>query len=384
MTEIPRTVAPANGALILTVLGVGFATGLIPAGLLPANVLNIERAYSLSHSDVGRLVGLCMVTGGAAGGLIGGWVCGRLGALNTILAALFLSGSSLMCIGAIPAFAATAGGLAAYFFASGFLGSANTLATHMVGDRQRGVTLMHGSNAIGKLTGPMLASLFLYSAWRGSFLTAAFIPFLLLLPAVLARRSDGMMIGRRQPGTSRPGIDLWVAVAGFGLIAGGEMGVALWLPAFGEKVREFAPAQANLLLSVFLAGLAAGRFAVSALSHRIAPRAVIALCSALLPSAFAVTNFGSYEAVVFSVLLLGLGFSAVWPSYFAFLSHLYPEHLGLLGGASVFSTQVGFAVCAWISGRLADVYLGYPILFGAAVIAAFSVLFFAAPISRRQ
>lgn len=75
--------------------------------------------------------------------------------------------------------------------------------------------------------------------------------------------------------------------------------------------------------------------------------------------------------------LFGLAFSATWPSYFAHLSHIFSDHLGLMSGAAVFATQIGFAACSWASGRLADINLCYPIFFGAAVMAIFALLFFA-------
>ncbi len=80
--------------------------------------------------------------------------------------------------------------------------------------------------------------------------------------------------------------------------------------------------------------------------------------------------------------LFGLAFSATWPSYFAHLSRVFPEHLGLMSGAALLSTQVGFAGCSYASGRLAESSLAYPTVFGAVVMAVFIVAFFASSLSR--
>lgn len=374
----PRGTAP----LIITVLGGGFISGIIPAGLLPANVLNIEQDYGLSHAQMGRIVGLCMILAGGSGGLIGGWLCGKIGALRNVMLALVLGAASLGTIGLAHSLAATVSGLAGYFFAMGFMGSANALAAHMLSDRHRGISLLHASNAAGKLAGPMLALLFLYGAWRMSFLAAAVLPVVLVAPALLAHGNGDRSIGRKPRDASRAGAAFWLAITGFALIAGSEIAVALWIPAFGQKVRGFSPPQANALLSLFLLGMVSGRLGAGALSKKIPPKLSIGLCGSMTVMAAAVVGFTSYLLVAVSIMLLGLAFSAVWPSYFAHLSRAYPAHLGLMSGAAVLSTQIGFAACSYASGRLADLQLAYPIIFGAAVMAAFVVAFFVSPIGR--
>ncbi len=368
---------------MISVLGAGFTMGIIPAGLLPANVLNIEQAYGLSHEVMGRLICISMVCGGTIGGLVGGWVCGRIGALRNMLLSLVMVITALAVIGLAPGVYATVIGLAGYFTASGFMGSSNALATHMLPDRQRGMALLHGFNAMGKLAGPVLASLFLYGAWRNSFLAAAALPVMLVVTASMAYRAGGnTSVGRRKHGDSHPGLAFWVAVAGFALVAGSEIAVALWIPAFGQKVRGFTATQGNLLLSIFLAGMIAGRFASSALSDRLSSKHAMALCGVSLVFVWPSVVFTTYAASAVSFFLFGLAFSAMWPSYFAHLSHVFPEHLGMMGGAAVFSTQIGFALCSLVSGRLAESSLVYPMIFGAAVMGVFVAAFFTSPLSR--
>lgn len=379
-----HTKSTARGAvpLVVSVLGAGFISGIIPAGLLPANVLNIEQAYSLSHDQMGRMVGLCMIFGGGIGGLIGGWLCGKIGAIRNMLLALIMATFSLCCIGLIKNFYAVVGGLLMYYFSMGFLASSNVLATVMLRDRQRGVGLLHALNGVGKLVGPILASLFLYGAWRNSFLAVAVLPVLLAIPVILAHRDNDTTIGRKRDRAGRAGIPFWISVAGFGLIAGSEIAVALWIPAYAKQARGFSAAQANLLLSIFLCGLVVGRFISSAFSQKLPPIRSIAYGTISIIFAVPALYFPSYGLAGASFFLFGLAFSCTYPSYFAHLSTIFPEHIGLMGGASAFSTQLGCAACAYVGGKLAVHSLSYPIAFGAVVMGVFALVFFASPLAR--
>ena len=370
----------ASVPLAISALGAGFTSGIIPAGLLPANVLNIEHAYSLSHSEMGRIIGLSMILGGCAGGLIGGVLCSSIGALRTLLLSFVMVAGALGSIGLIHDFRATEIGLVGYFFAHGFMGSSNALSAHMLPDRQRGVTLLHAFNALGKLAGPLLASLFLYAAWRKGFLATAALALVLAVPAILALSGGRHVhIGRKQPEDGHAGIAFWVSVLGFAFIAGSEIAVALWVPAYGQKVRNFTAGKSNLLLSIFLVGLIVGRFAFSALSRKLTTSRIIGICGASVFFAIPAVSFRHYPLTAVSFLLFGLAFSAMWPTYFAHLAHIFPEHIGLMSGAAVFTTQIGFAACSYASGRLAEISLAYPILFGAAVMGVFTLAFFALP-----
>lgn len=354
----------------------------MPSGLLPASVLSFERAYGLSHDQMGRIVGLCMVAGGGVGGLLGGWTCGRVGALRNMLLAFVGSAASLGLVGLTRSLPVSVGGLVGYFFSMGFMASSNVLATLMLPDTQRGVSLLHAVNAIGKLAGPMLAAIFLHDAWRNSFVAVAVFSLVMMVPALLVHANGNTTAGKKNPSTPRPGLAFWAAVVGFGLIAGSEIAVALWLPTFGKMVRGYTTQQANALLSAFLLGLMAGRFASGGLSRVLSSTRAIAVCGGcLLFVVPALLSQGFGPSAVF-FFLFGLAFSATWPSYFAHMSTVFPEHLGLMGGAALLSTQIGFAACSYVSGRLAETSPAYPTIFGAVVMGVFVLVFFASPLCR--
>ena len=368
--------------LMVAVLGAGFVSGIIPNGLLPANLLNIEQAYGFSHEQMGRIVGMCMLFGGT-GGLISGWVCGRIGALRTLLVSLVLLAVGMEMMGLLDSAVGVIGGLAVALFGLGFMGSASALAVHMFSDRQRGVVLLHALNASGKFCGPMLATAFLYGAWRNSFSAAAAMTIVLVIPALLAKADGQVSIGRKPDKGPRAQAGFWICVAGFALISGSEISVALWLPAFCEKSRGFTAAQSNAMLAIFLLGLMAGRFSAGALSKWVSSKRAIGICGCATVFVLPAITVPAYPVAAVFFFLFGVAYSATWPSYFAHLSRVYPDHLGLLSGVVIFATQVGFAVCSEITGRLAGADLSYPLLFGASVMAAFVVVFFASPISKR-
>jgi fucose permease len=378
-----ETRRPIDISLVSVVLGVGFISGLIPAGLLPANVLNIEQAYGLSHGEVGRIIGLTMVLGGAIGGLIAGWICSRVGAVRTVLISLVLAAASLGITGLIHSLAATVVGLTGYFFSMGFLSSSNALAAGMLPDSQRGVTLLHAMNGVGKLTGPVLASIFLYGAWRSGFVSSAAVPLFLAIPAWLVYRSGkANSIGRTREGASHAGIYFWSTLLGFGLISGAEISAALWTPAYAQKSLGFSAAQGNMLLVIMTLGFVSGRFIASALSTRLSPRQMIGVCGVLIVSVVPFLLLRSYFPLAIATFFFGMSFCVMWPSYFSHLSSVFPDHVGLMSGVAVLPSQVGFAAGSWISGRLAEIQLSYAILFGAVIMGAFVLLFFLLPVSR--
>lgn len=361
--------------LMTTVLGAGFITGIIPSGILPANIPNIEDAYNLSHAEMGRIVGNALIFGGAAGGLLGGWICGMLGALRVLLFSLGLAVVSLLTVGLVHNLQATVLGLTGYFMAAALMGSSNALAAKMLPDIQRGVTLLHAANAVGKLTGPILASIFLYSAWRNSFNMIAGMVVLLAIPAILSGKHRHASAGLKNEGSVRAGFAFFAAVSGFGLIAGSELAVVMWLPTYAREVRGFSAGSANLLLSIFLLGLVFGRFAASGLSHRISSTQAIVICGSTVVFVVPALHSGSYVISAIFFLLFGLAYSATWPSYFAYLARVSPDHLGALTGGAVFWNHVGLAVFACISGRLADINEATPLFFGAAVMGGFALIF---------
>ncbi len=376
-------VAKSSASLISTVLGVGFVSGLIPAGLLPANVLNIEHAYRLSHSEMGRIVGMAMLIGGGIGGVTGGWVCGKIGAVRTVTIALFMAALSLEGTGQASSLAGTIGGLAGFFFSIGFLGASNVLATVMMPNRQRGLSLLHGVVGLGKLVGPAIASLFLYGAWRQGFVVAGLVPLAVGLPAVfLLRVPEIKSIGQTHASAGRPTRKFWLALLMFGLITGSELTVALWTPAYAQTARGFSAAQGNMLLATFSVGYVSGRFIMGIISKWLSARQTIAVCGVLLLSAIPAVLVTPYYAAAALFVVFGLSFSAIWPSYFAHISHEFPDHLAMMGGASILTGHLGFAICSSISGRIAEFSLAYALLFGAVTMAAFVALFFITPIGR--
>jgi len=367
---------------MVAVLGAGFVQGLVPGGIVPANIINIERAYHLSHTQAGNMVFWATASGGIIGGLFGGWLCGAIGGIRALLIAVAMGTISLCTIGLVPFQLATSAGLAGFFLSKSTMNAANALATKMIPDRQRGVSLLHSTNALGKLVGSSLGFIFVYTLWRNSFLVAGLLTLAVAIPTLMSRDHIHASTGLKQPGGSRPGLYFWLAILGFGFISGSELAAAMWIPSYGESVLGFPERKAKILLTFFILGIVAGRFGAAWLSKRISSKGAILLCGL---SAFFVVpalHFPGFIPTAGFLFLFGLTFSAAWPSYFAHLSRVFPENLGMLAGASALATWIGVALCSKVSGWLADIDLRYGILFGAAVAVSFVILFFASPLSR--
>lgn len=373
--------ASGAGALFTAVLGAGFIQGMIPVGVIPATGPNIERAYNLTHTEWGNIIFWCQLVGGAVGGLFGGWLCGRIGGLPALLLSVVIGTVALGAVGLVPGMIIAFSALTVYYLSKSIMNSANALATKMVPDAQRGVGVLHGVNAMGKVGGALLAFVFVAAAWRNTYLVSGLLTLILTVPILLSWQHSHASAGRKQAG-GRAGLYFWIAVLGFAFIAGGEMASAMWIPSYGENILNLAERPAKILFVFFATGIVLGRFLFAGLSHRVSSRGAIALtcCAALF--VFPALYFQSYAVVALFLMLYGLTFSAIWPSYFAQLSRVFPEHLGLMAGVSAFTTCLGLAVCAKLSAPLAQIHEAYGILFGAGVIVLFVALFFLSPLSR--
>lgn len=356
-----------------------FLSGLIGTGLVGPVRPAIEAEFGLSHAAFGSGLALSQITvnflmllvvlprlsrlsGGLRLGL--GLVCGTSG-----LAVAFLARQW-------PAYLAGWSTLMAGTMLSGVLN--NISMTLWRDNPRRGVVLLHAYNAIGKVAGPLTVSAALAWTWRGGYQIAAGLNALLLLVFLLACRSwsDVLDASSALPREAKAGFRLpgyWLALAGLGMIAGGESAFATLMPTYFIHVRGAAPAHASLLLALHLAGLATGRFVAAGCGSRVTNRQVIYGCLACALGIF--PSILSPHPLVYSVGLFILGgtFSATWPAFFAAAVERLPEHRALLAYGSSLGSVTGIAVCVWGSSLIADHWLTASMFCGPVVLWAFGV-----------
>jgi len=82
---------------------------------------------------------------------------------------------------------------------------------------------------------------------------------------------------------------------------------------------------------------------------------------------------------VFSIsfMLLGLSFSAMWPSIFARLATVLAHDRSKLTYAVGMTNTLGIAACVWISSRILDAHPTGAMIFGPALLVLCAVVFVA-------
>ena len=363
--------------------------GLIGTGLVGPNRSSIEEEYGLSHSAFG--MGLAAVQIVAAGGVL--LATHRLRRLNPFRIAM--TGMALNVVG-----------FAFVFFTLDLVGlllgwgliilgySLSSILNNVSMDLwpanpRRGVILLHSYNGGGKVVGPLVAAACLAVGWRWSFLTAGGLTFVLLAAFLLVAKLPGEGYAAHTPADA-PVLErqivkrpfYWLCVLPFGLIAGGELAFATLMPTYFEKVAGLSKPAASLLLTVHLLGLVAGRFASAYLGSRASNNQIIAGCLAAGVFVFPALFAGHWLVRNASLFLMGVMFSATWPTFYAQVSRFLAGHKEMLAYGSGLGNQLGMSLCVLASSLIADANLTLSLLFGPAILWAFGALYYATRLSK--
>ncbi|MDR1612625.1 MAG: MFS transporter [Planctomycetota bacterium] len=340
---------------------------------LPA--LLAEMGYSYS-------AGGTIVTGAYLGFLVAcvlaGFISDRLGRKAVLVIA------ALSYIAGIAGYASANGFVlfAVSFFLVGFAGGAVELGcNYVIVDVQnnpgRYLNLLAFFYGAGAMLAPLYAGRLMGGgrSWRDVYLFLLPAVGLMLLVFIVVRypvrpgaAADGFAFREivRVAFTRRM---LWVYVVVFAYVAA-EIAVATWLVEYLEKFRGVAPDSGAAWLSLFFAGIMAGRFVGSFLVERIGELRIMTACSLLAFACIAIGLAGPGSAV-FLLPLSGLFFSVILPTAIAYVSKSHQDHLGPLLGFLLCFIGVGGMAGPWTVGVLNDA-AGLRVGLGAA--AAFCLL----------
>lgn len=146
-----------------------------------------------------------------------------------------------------------------------------------------------------------------------------------------------------------------VALAAIFLGGATELGMAYWLPAYGEATLGFSAWHASLAFLGFNLAMAMGRLAIALLPHRIDPITLMLWCCAGSVVLFLCASFAPIPIVALvSCVLAGLTGSCLWPSTLAVAADRFPH-----GGATMFALlaalgNIGGVFMPWVVGIVAD------------------------------
>jgi fucose permease len=370
---------PAAVVGCLTLLSIGW-TGL----LIPSLIRSIEATFDQTDAGIG-LIYLLYAVAYATGSFGGGPVTERLGRRRVLLGAALLHGTGLAGMGLAPSWAAFAILAVPAGLGAGVLdGGSNGLFLDLFrSGRGRAMNLLHLFFSIGALSAPLVVGALVGSGvtWPtilvGSGL--ALLPLaaafgLVTMPSgrppaeaeggsgPLSRpRSSGVgtVIGR----LALPLVLLAIAMASY---VASEVGVSNWLVRFLEP----APlGTATLALSLYWAGLAAGRLVSSQVADRFDHVRFTAACAGILT--LALVGAILVPSLPISIALFAVAGAAsgpIFPMIAAIGGERYAERSAAVSALLTGFGVVGGTVYPPLMGVL-SVTVGLPVaMFGSAIL----------------
>ena len=147
----------------------------------------------------------------------------------------------------------------------------------------------------------------------------------------------------------------YLLAAILGVYVGVEMGIGGWLTKYMVSERGVTLTYASNALSLYWMGLAAGRLALSALSHRFGETALLlglTVVSALALPAGLLAPVPWLVVLCFAVT--GLGFSGVFPVVIALGGRHHPHDTAGITSVMIAGAGIGGIVVPWAMSAIAD------------------------------
>jgi fucose permease len=237
----------------------------------------------------------------------------------------------------------------------------NSLLIAVGGERRANVlNFAHLFFGVGSFIGPLLTANAVAAglSWRATFAVGG------SLVAVVAVGWSRLQVDAPAASVptaaaqNAPGVYSRLAVllaALLGVYVGVEMGVGGWLTKYMVTLRGATLTYAGNTLSLYWLGLAAGRLALSLVSHRVGEhRLVVALT---LTAAVALTGAllvpQPWHAVV-CFALAGLGLSGIFPLVVALGGRCHPHNVAGVTSVMIAGAGIGGIVIPWLMSAIAD------------------------------
>ncbi|MBD3240760.1 MAG: MFS transporter [Chitinivibrionales bacterium] len=378
---------PGTTPLSVVIMSLVLLMGVLNTGMVGPNRMPVQREFGLTHSQFG--IGLAVVQILATFALFASTrLIERLNPLMLLAASQLLQAVGLFGIFATNSIGMLVSGWALVAFGMRLNSISNSLSMALWPQEPRkGVTLLHGYNAVGKLIGPLLVAVCIGLGWRFSFAVVSAVCLLLfisLLLLVVGGRVTVPSLGSRPPGTGvfrRP--LYWVGLSCIMLISGGEAVFATLFPSYLQQIDGYTTRMASVAFSVHLAGLTAGRFISAYGLRRLTNNRIIALCLASAAFLAPVLLFRQPLIRYPSLFLFGFLFSTTWPTFFAQLSARFPGEAGALSYGAGFASTLGISLSVLVSSFVADSSITAALLLSPLIMLAFGLVHYTSPLSRK-
>ena len=315
---------------------------------------------------------------------VGGYLVKHFGPKRTMLSGLAIGALGMLFFAATPDPMTNILLSALMGIGQGCVEISVNWATLRLDTRQTGrpMNLMHGAFAVGAIIGPLALSALVGAGfdWVAIYrwMSACYAAMALLilgLPMALSSAADNAPAGEAR--LSRHAA-YWLGFVALFFYVGVELGVSNWVAVYFVSTLSYPAATSGLLVSVFWAGLLAGRFGVPLLYHGqrqdmvlmgfsvLATLAIAGLC--LL--SFLPLGAGTAELGAALVFLSGLGCSIFYPAVITLLGGCFPQAQSQAIGFAATGGGIGAFVFPFAMSALAQ---GWGLRAGFATYAVFGV-----------
>ena len=233
----------------------------------------------------------------------------------------------------------------------------------------RPMNLMHGAFAVGAIAGPLALGALLRGGlswiviYRAIALICALLAALVVFTALPAPSTPA---GTHADAHQRLGANpaYWLSFVALFVYVGVEVGVSNWIAEYFVAVFAYPPDASALLVSLFWAGLLAGRFGVPLLYH--GPRQDVAMLALSLLATVAIgalaalghveANAGLVDTGRVLVFLAGLGCSIYYPVIITLLGKCFPHAQSQAIGFAATGGGIGMFVFPFVMSACAQAW----------------------------
>jgi fucose permease len=351
------TGSPTNGRALEAAGWAAFALLGWSGLLVPSLIREIEHDFGQSDAGMAGFY-LVLAASYVAGSFGGAILTERVGRRPVLVASLGLQAAGLLAQAVVPAWVVfVVAGVPRGLGSGGIEGGIQGLFLDAFPDRSaRAMNVLHLFFSVGALVAPIgLASLVTVGlTWQALTVASALFALAVGAPYVVLEMPSGRHHGEVRTDGVTVGLPLILAAVAIAAYVAAEVGISSWL------VRYLAAAPLTLAtgaLTLFWAGLTAGRIVAARLGDRVDPvRLAIAAAVAAAIAIVAAVAVPSVPASIALFTTVGFAFGPIYPTIMLVADRFYPGR-----AAAVTGLLAGVAVVGSV---------GYPPLMGAISVSA--------------
>jgi FHS family glucose/mannose:H+ symporter-like MFS transporter len=219
-----------------------------------------------------------------------------------------------------------------------------------------GIFFGFGALTVPFLIGVLLNQMGLDGILRLSFLLCL-VPFILFIIFRFPRPKQGQEFQLSSVKKVIKHPLLWLC--GFLLFfqSGNEFTLGGWISTYMSEYIGFSSAVASFILAGYWAAIMSGRLASSRIVKAVKNERVVLISAVFsLIAAILIVTSPSKAFATLGVVLIGLGFAAIFPTTLAVVGGLFPSYSGTAFSVVFAVALVGGMISPWLTGKIAHAY----------------------------